>query len=148
MDRRRRQRLPPNRPYSRRLTVALVVVCGAVAVARAYGALPADWVPRSGSTFTTPGLREMQGDDFSNPGMLWVSEGQTLWTEVAGAAGKSCQSCHGDLSAMKDLQFPRRGADGKLINLEVQIERCRTEHMKAPALGYESDGLLALTTAI
>src|SRR5438094_5363969 len=127
MDRRRRHRLPPDRTYSRRLTVALLLLCGAAAVARAYGALPENWVPRSGSTFTTPGLREMQSDDFANPGMLWVSEGQTLWTEVAGEAGKSCASCHGDLASMKDIQFPRRGPDGQLVNLELQIERCRTE---------------------
>ena len=148
MDRRRRYRLPADRTNSRRLIFAVLALCAAAAVARAYGALPADWVPRSGSNFTTPGLREMQADDFSNPGMLWVSEGQTLWSEAAGEAGKSCASCHGDLSSMKDLQFPRRGPDGQLVNLELQIERCRTEHMKAPPLGYESDALLALTTAI
>jgi len=102
----------------------------------------------TGSTFITPGLKEMQGDDFANPGMLWVSAGQELWNKVQGRAGKSCASCHGDIASMKGVLYPKREADGTLINLELRIERCRTEHMQAPALGYESDGLLALTTAI
>ena len=37
---------------------------------------------------------------------------------------------------------------GKLINLEQQINRCRTEHMHAPSYPYESDTLLALTTFV
>src|SRR5258708_11342531 len=149
MDRRRRHQLPADRTNSRGLVLALIALCGAAATfAGAYGALPGNWLSRSGSAFITPGLRDMQSDDFANPGMLWVSSGQALWTKIDGGAGKSCASCHGDLSSMKAIQFPKRDADGELINLELQIERCRTQHMQAPALGYESDPLLALTAAI
>jgi L-cysteine S-thiosulfotransferase len=152
MDRRRRHDLSADRSYSRRLsgTVAAIgAVAGVVAVvAAARAGLPDNWVPRSGLTFMTPGIKAMQADDFGNPGMLWVNQGQELWTRVEGAAGKSCASCHGDLSSMKGLQYPQRQPDGRLINLELRIERCRTEHMQAPPLGYESDALLALTTAV
>jgi len=50
----------------------------------------------------------MQADDFANPGMLWVVEGQTLWNQVDGAAGKSCASCHGDIASLKGIQYPKR----------------------------------------
>jgi L-cysteine S-thiosulfotransferase len=151
MDRRRRHSLPASGAHPRRLGAALVLAVAGLAallVARAQGGLPANWAPRSGHDFITPGLKEMQGDDFSNPGMLWVSDGQELWDKVDGKAGKSCASCHGDISSMKGIQFPKRTADGQLINLELQIEQCRTARMQAPAFGYESDPLLALTVAI
>ena len=40
----------------------------------------------------------MQDDDTANPAMLWVLEGETLWSAKA-ANGKSCADCHGDGSA-------------------------------------------------
>lgn len=105
--------------------------------------------PRSGIEYATPGIRAMQEDDFANPGMLWVSLGQALWQETQGQAGKSCASCHGEIASLATAAYPRRDRDGKsLINLEGRIERCRVERMGAAPLGYESEGLLALTAAI
>ena len=40
--------------------------------------------------------RAMQDDDTANPGLLWVLEGETLWSRKAGAAGRACGDCHGD----------------------------------------------------
>ena len=45
---------------------------------------------KSGLEFTGPEVRELQRDDFANPGMLWITRGERLWQEPAGAAGKSC----------------------------------------------------------
>lgn len=105
--------------------------------------------PRSGIEYATPGIRAMQADDFANPGMLWVSLGQALWQETQGQAGKSCASCHGEVASLAKASYPRRAGDGKsLINLEGRIERCRVEQMGAAPLGHESEGLLALTSAI
>lgn len=105
---------------------------------------------RSGLDYATPGLKQMQADDFANPGMLWVQQGETLWQQPGGQAGKSCADCHGAIAGMAEIAFPRRDkADPKrLINLELVIEQCRTERMGAPPFGYESAQLLALTTAI
>jgi hypothetical protein len=47
----------------------------------------------------SPQLQAMQRDDGLNPGMLWVLEGQALWTRAEGATAKSCASCHGDTPA-------------------------------------------------
>src|SRR5438445_360773 len=54
------------------------------------------------------GTRAMQDDDTANPGMLWVLEGESLWTKKAGDAGRAtfyrrqgqlnlaCNQCHDD----------------------------------------------------
>jgi L-cysteine S-thiosulfotransferase len=117
---------------------------------------PGEQTPRSGSDFATPGLRQMQQDDFANPGMLWVEQGQALWTQKPGgtqkpdARGRSCADCHGAIASMAGIEFPRRDKRDpqRLVNLELQVEQCRTERQASPAFGYESPELLALTAAI
>jgi sulfur-oxidizing protein SoxA len=119
-------------------------------VLAAAGAVDAADPPaRSGLDYATPGIRAMQVDDTANPGMLWVALGRAMWNERQGEVGKSCASCHEDIAAVAAAEYPRRDRDGKsLINLEGRIERCRVEQMLAPPLGYESEGLLALSAAI
>ncbi len=116
----------------------------------ATAALAADQRPRSGLDFATPGVRAMQADDFANPGMLWVAEGEALWNKPAGMGGTSCQSCHGPIRSMAGIAYPRRDPrdPDKLMNLETRIEKCRLDNMGAPPFGYESRELLALTAAI
>ncbi len=107
---------------------------------------------RSGYEFAGPEIRAMQDDDTANPGMLWVSQGETLWTERVGAAGRSCSDCHGNaVESMKGVAarypaFDPRSA--RPLDLEQRINRCRTEHQRAEPLAWESDGLLALTAFI
>ena len=48
---------------------------------------------KSGFEFISPESQATQRDDFSNPGMLWVAEGEALWNAKAGGAGKSCAGC-------------------------------------------------------
>jgi sulfur-oxidizing protein SoxA len=107
---------------------------------------------RSGSTFLSPALRAQQDDDGANPGMLWVAQGEQLWAEPAGASGKSCASCHGDAAAsMKGVaaRYPAiDAASGRLMNLELRINQCRSQRQGAPALAWESSELLALTSYV
>ena len=42
---------------------------------------------KSGLEFTGPEVRELQQDDFANPGMLWITRGENLWQEAAGREG-------------------------------------------------------------
>lgn len=121
----------------------LVLLAGAAGIA-----LGADPAPRSGLDYATPGIQSMQRDDFANPGMLWVAQGQSLWDQPEGAAGKSCASCHGDIANMAAVVFPKRGPGGKLVNLETQIGQCRAERMRVVPFEYESKELLSLATAI
>ena len=104
----------------------------------------------SGYEFRAPETQAFQDDDFDNPAFIWVDKGEELWSEVDGAAGKSCQSCHDDASeSMKTAgaEFPKWNEKlGKPINLEQQINKCRTEQMQADEWKWESEQLLAMTS--
>jgi sulfur-oxidizing protein SoxA len=94
----------------------------------------------------------MQDDDTANPGMLWVAQGETLWAEKAGAAGRSCADCHGDSrSSMTGVATRYPAFDkglGRPIDLEQRINQCRTERQQAEPLAWESADLLALTALV
>jgi sulfur-oxidizing protein SoxA len=94
----------------------------------------------------------MQDEDTSNPGMLWVLDGESLWKRTAGAAGKACADCHGDARAsMKGVsaRYPAFSvAHGRPINLEQRINACRTDRQQASPFRSESKELLALAAYI
>lgn len=105
----------------------------------------------SGYKTATPETRAMQDDDFSNPAMPWVDLASENWTKVEGDAGKSCASCHGDVKSMKGVgaRYPVYDKETKKpINIELRINKCRTEKMKAKPYKYESDELLGMTALI
>ncbi len=99
-----------------------------------------------------PELQAQQADDDANPGMLWVTSGQQLWSMPAGANAKSCSECHGDATtSMRGIaaRYPAIDAkSGRLMNLEQRINNCRTANMAAAALPYEGEDLLALTAYV
>ncbi|MEL7045624.1 MAG: hypothetical protein AAGL66_11460 [Pseudomonadota bacterium] len=66
------------------------------------GATPAMPAPpmRSGYHYQSAEIRALQDDDFANPGMLWVDQGDALWRESGAAGEPSCQSCHGEPSRL------------------------------------------------
>jgi sulfur-oxidizing protein SoxA len=107
---------------------------------------------KSGYVYATPETRAMWDDDFSNPAFIWVDKGEALWSKVEGKAGKSCASCHGEAkSSMRGVgaRYPAVDAkSGKLLDIEERIDHCRSEHMEAPPLAWESEPLLALTAYV
>jgi len=119
-----------------------------VAAQTCCAASPAAGAERSGYEFLSPETRRLQDDDFANPGMFWVDQGRTLWARAEPASGKSCESCHQQSRmAASAIGFPKYSAAvGHLINLEQQINRCRSEHLKASPWAYESQELLAMTS--
>ncbi|MEP6702307.1 MAG: sulfur oxidation c-type cytochrome SoxA [Betaproteobacteria bacterium] len=108
--------------------------------------------PRSGVTFNSRDVQQLQDDDAANPGMLWVAQGKQLWNEPAGADQKSCASCHGD--AAKSMRGVAAGypvydaGEQNIVNIEGRINQCRTKRQHADALRYESDPLLSLTAYV
>jgi len=106
----------------------------------------------SAREFLPAELKVLQADDGANPGMLWVERGQKLWSTPDGAQSKSCAQCHGEAAAsMRGVaaRYPAiDAASGRLMNLELRINNCRTANMAATPLKYESDDLLALTAFI
>ena len=107
---------------------------------------------RSGYQDMSRETRAMQDEDATNPGMLWVLDGEALWNRKAGAAGKACADCHGDAGkSMKGVaaRYPAYVSSmQKLINLDQRINLCRTERQKAPPLALESRDLLALSAYV
>jgi L-cysteine S-thiosulfotransferase len=107
---------------------------------------------RSGRDFLSPELRTLQDDETRHPGMLWVEQGQDLWTQAQASGKPSCAGCHGDAAeAMRGVaaRYPAVEQGGeRLLNLELRIEQCRTERQEALRFGYESPELLALTAYV
>jgi sulfur-oxidizing protein SoxA len=107
---------------------------------------------RSGYQDASPETRAMQDDDTSNPGFLWVQQGEALWSERVGSAGRSCTDCHGAApGTMRGVaaHYPRH--DPRLerpVTLAQRIEQCRTERQGASPLPAESDALLGLTAYV
>jgi sulfur-oxidizing protein SoxA len=108
--------------------------------------------PQSGIAFNSDDVKQLQGDDAANPGMLWVGQGESLWREAAGPENKSCASCHDDAAkSMRGVaaRYPVYDASEKnLLNLEGRINQCRVERQHVEPLRYESEALLALTAYV
>jgi sulfur-oxidizing protein SoxA len=132
-------------------TIALTALL--VAADIAASPLSANEIPqgerRSGYSFMSPDTQAMQNDDTTNPGMLWVLDGEALWKSKAGATGKACADCHNDArTSMKGVAARYPAFDktlGRPVNLEQRINLCRARHQEATPLPYESRDLLALT---
>jgi sulfur-oxidizing protein SoxA len=123
----------------------------AALLAAAAGAGLAWGQARSGIEFASRETQAMQAEDAANPGMLWVLEGEQLWQRAAGAAGRSCQDCHGDAAAMRGVAARYPAYDGRQdrpLDLTSRINNCRAEHQQAPRLGYEDPQMLALTAFV
>jgi sulfur-oxidizing protein SoxA len=106
----------------------------------------------SGFYFRTKETQAMQQDDFNNPGFLAVEQGEQLWSKQEGAAGKSCASCHQDAATtMKGVgaAMPKWNETlKKPVNLEQQINLCRTGQMKTEPWKFGSGELTAMTSFV
>ena len=107
---------------------------------------------KSGYEFMSRETRAMQDDDTTNPGMLWVLDGEALWKRKAGEANKSCADCHADAPAsMKGVaaRYPAFDvARGRPVNLDERINICRTDQQKATKFATEGKDLLALSAYV
>jgi sulfur-oxidizing protein SoxA len=107
---------------------------------------------RSGFDFMTPQTQALQADDMSNPGMLWVQQGEQLWQKPEGRADIACAGCHGDAGqTMRGVaaRYPAFDeATGRPIDLAGRINSCRAAKQQTGPLAPESDELLALTSYV
>jgi sulfur-oxidizing protein SoxA len=85
----------------------------------------------SGWVFRDVDTQAMQMDDFDNPGMLYVDQGEGMWNAPAGTSEKSCADCHGDASeSMAGVRtvYPKwNEAAGEVRSLQMQINTARTK---------------------
>ena len=117
----------------------------------AAGAAPPD-ARRSGFEDMAAETQAMQRDDAANPAMLWVGEGEALWSRPAGPTGAACATCHGAAEvAMRGAaaRYPAYDAGlGRPVDLQGRINLCRTRWQGAPALPHEGEELLALSAYV
>lgn len=106
----------------------------------------------SGWLFREPETRALEVDSIENPGMLAVEEGETIWNTVEGTAGKSCASCHGDAAqsmAGVGAKYPKWDRDSKRpIDIELMINKCRSEKMGAEPYAFDKGGQVSLTAYV
>jgi sulfur-oxidizing protein SoxA len=141
---------------ARRRAVALARVAALAAVLAAAASVVGADIPldqrRSTYEQMSADTRAMQDEDTSNPGMLWVLDGEALWNAKAGAAGRACSDCHGAAAdSMKGVAARHPAYDARRaapVNLEGRINICRTERQQAAVFPHESKELLALTAYI
>lgn len=93
----------------------------------------------------------MQRDDFANPGMLAVKEGEALWSRPPGTGKPACAGCHGELASQRGVAARFPAIDPQMntpADLPGRIQLCQTRHQGVPASSRESGALLALEAAL
>jgi L-cysteine S-thiosulfotransferase len=107
---------------------------------------------RSGFDFMSPSTQAMQRDDTQNPAMLWVKDGEALWTRKAGPSDKACVTCHAAAaSSMRGVaaRYPAIDEVSKRpVTLSQRINLCRQNHQQTQALPFESQDLLSLESYV
>jgi sulfur-oxidizing protein SoxA len=107
---------------------------------------------RSGLLDMRPEAQAMQRDDSMNPGMLWVLDGEALWSRKPAPSAQSCADCHGDAAnSMRGVaaRYPAfDAASGAAIDLSGRIIQCREARQAGPPLAREGHDLLALSSFV
>ncbi len=96
----------------------------------------------SGWLYRETDTRDMQRDDFDNPGMVFVDRGLDSWNKAQGVNGESCAGCHQGPETLAGLRAvtPRVDAKtGKLMTVENYIQSCVTERMGLEEWGWTGD---------
>lgn len=107
---------------------------------------------RSGYEYLNLETRDMQDDEFENPGMIAVEAGAALFGK-RGNNGKSCSGCHGEngdkLVSKKIAAYPVYDESaGKPLTLQKRIQVCWSKALDNPPLAYSSPELVNLETFV
>ncbi len=105
---------------------------------------------QSSYTIMAPETKAMQDDSSLNPGTFWIMDGETLWSEKPSPQSPACSKCHGPFKqSMRGVSatFPKF-VNGQLLNLDGQINYCRTTRQQQPAWGLETKPLLSMSVLI
>ena len=95
----------------------------------------------------------MQDDDFENPGLLSVEQGQQLFNHKPEGTGKACAECHGkdgeELNSGNIARYPVYREDStEIVTLQKQISRCRDANSGSKTLATDHPDLVALETFV
>lgn len=142
---------PDGRVLQRLLSQTLGLALSAVLLTTDSVTLATEKSARRSSVLDlSPATRAMQEDDALNPATFWRLDGEVLWHTPVGASSRSCASCHGNANdAMRGVavQFPKL-VSGALLNLETQINRCRSVRQGQEPFAFESNALLSMAVFI
>ena len=126
-------------PCSVWASLAITLVCLVVSADATSNAPTPPVVPKSGLDYASAEVRALQADDASNPGMLWVAQGEMLWSEVVGAEAKSCAQCHGLApTSMKAVPNRSRNHPGLRKNRRRTLQSGRKRRVHPPSQHPES----------
>jgi sulfur-oxidizing protein SoxA len=108
---------------------------------------------KSGYEYIKPASRAMQDDDFENPGLLSVEQGQNLFNHEQPGASKACAECHGEdgakLNRKNIARYPVYNEDGgEIVTLQKQISRCRDNNTGGKKLPTDHPDLVNLETFV
>jgi sulfur-oxidizing protein SoxA len=128
-----------------------VILLSGVLLALTSGLLLANEA-KSGYEFIKPATRAMQDDDFENPGMLTLEQGQELFNEQQDGASKACSDCHGQNGLKMDTKsiarYPVYNAEkGGIVTLQQSISNCR-DNIGSKHLPANHNELIALETFV
>ena len=96
----------------------------------------------SGWHYREDETRDLERDDFDNPGMVFVDRGLDSWNKAQGKNGESCAGCHNGPDTFAGLRAVTPRVDektGKLMIMEDYINGCVTERMGLDAWGLTGD---------
>ncbi|MFM9990639.1 MAG: sulfur oxidation c-type cytochrome SoxA [Burkholderiaceae bacterium] len=105
---------------------------------------------QSSHTIMSPQTKAMQDDPTLNPATFWIMDGESLWTQKPSPQLPACSECHGQVnSSMKGVSatFPK-SVKSRLLNLDGQINQCRTTKQKQTVWPLESKALLSMSVLI
>lgn len=105
----------------------------------------------SGWVFRTAETQFMQMDDFDNPALLFVEQGEETFNTAMGENGESCASCHEGPESLAGVRatYPLWDEEhGEVQTVEMQVNECVTERMGAEPIGYDSQTMRNLSALI
>ena len=98
----------------------------------------------------SPQTKAMQDDPTLNPATFWIMDGESLWTQKPSSQSPACSECHSQVNtSMKGVSatFPK-SVRGQLLNLDGQINHCRTTKQQQTVWPLESKALLSMSVLI
>lgn len=110
--------------------------------------------PISGYDFLSRQIREIQDDDFINPGMEAVEQGRNLFNDFEDEEAElACSNCHGEdgknLDRQKIASYPRFDEKYQTLHtLQDRIHVCWTDKMDRFPLLYDEPKAVALETFV
>jgi len=128
-----------------------LLFCGFLLANPAAAALAGE--VKSGYEYIKPETRAMQDDDFENPGLLAVEQGQHLFNNKQSDASKACAECHGKdgtgLNTENIARYPVYSENAaEIVTLQKQISRCRVDNTASKTLPTDHPHLVALETFV